>query len=387
MQVSFNALYAVLLAATAAVILAPSEVAGDALWSLDDSCDCDVNADNSQTFKCGNDVYVCPGVERICSTQASRNSVFLPITQEQCDAMHAVEIGEKCVGLPEHGVSNPRALSNRVCYTDSGDGFNGYKNDGSCEECSASFLVTASPTASPVVVAAPDPSSSPTLSPTFIDPLVTPPTNPPTAEPTGPPTKTPTGPPTKTPTGPPKDASTPTNPPANPPGTKPDCDKDIKILKTTGVTPFPDGAIKIIQQNQGTVTVALSQQWEINVLRGVENIFYSYQTSRFSNQCFEKQDVAGATTYDGAVEIVCNVMTPVAHLSICVADGGGCLDASGDNATIPKCCQGEVRPTTPKVCYEIEIMCVPGCVDDDTATTTAALVNRNRRGLFLRGAY
>eukprot|EP00536_Pseudo-nitzschia_multiseries_P018277 jgi/Psemu1/315669/fgenesh1_kg.2332_\ len=77
-------------------------------------------------------------------------------------------------------------------------------------------------------------------------------------------------------------------------------------------------------------------------------------------------------------------MTPVAHLSICVADSGGCLDASGDKATIPKCCQGQVPPTTPKVCYEIEIMCVPGCVDD--TATTAALVNRNRRGLFLRGA-
>lgn len=101
-----------------------------------EGCYCPVNNQESDmSWKCGNDIYVCPDVERICSVQASRNSVYYSITKDQCDAMRSVEIGQKCIQLPQHRISKPKGLSNRVCYKDGGLGFHGMKNDGNCDSC------------------------------------------------------------------------------------------------------------------------------------------------------------------------------------------------------------------------------------------------------------
>ena len=106
-----------------------------------EGCYCPVNDyESDMSWKCGNDIYVCPDVQRICSVQASRNSVYYSITKDQCDDMRSVEIGQKCIQLPQHGiVANPKALSNRVCYKDAGLGFHGMKNDGNCNSCKESI--------------------------------------------------------------------------------------------------------------------------------------------------------------------------------------------------------------------------------------------------------
>ena len=85
-----------------------------------EDCRCDKGDASKQTFKCGNVVYVCPGMDKVCSTTGSRNSLYYPITQYQCNTMKLVEIGEKCVALHQFGIDNPKGLSNRVCYTDQG---------------------------------------------------------------------------------------------------------------------------------------------------------------------------------------------------------------------------------------------------------------------------
>ena len=115
-QVSTLVAFFVLLAATTAVAA--------------EDCGCDVDDSTSQTFKCGNEIYVCPGVERVCSVQESENSEYFAITQVQCDAMKAVEIDTKCVELEQHGITNPKDLSNRVCYSGDDNSSNDYMKMG-----------------------------------------------------------------------------------------------------------------------------------------------------------------------------------------------------------------------------------------------------------------
>lgn len=289
------------------------------LWS---KCSCGVNAANAGSFKCGNEVYVCPGQEDICNVQGSNNSEYYPITQEQCNQMRAVAIGTKCVPLPDHGITAPKDLSNRVCYDKGGPGVNGMKEDGSCGICESTIVPpfqTVPPTED-AATGAPEEDSSfrRTSSPT-------------TAPPTGAPT-----------------------------ASKKVCAGDIKVIKTHGVTGFPSTddkhGVRILSQDTSTVTVGLDQQW---VEDTIDHIFFSYKPSLFDNKCYQQQNVAGGATYKDALTITCNVLTPLAYLEICVAD----TSVEG-NATIPKCCQSQVAPETPKVCYHLEIKCVTGCSDE-----------------------
>ena len=100
--------------------------------------------ESEQSWKCGNDIYVCPGISdnKICSTQGSTNSKYFSITEDQCNEMRLREIGDKCLSLPEYGVTNPRGLSNRVCYKDFGLGINGMKQDDqSCDVCKSTINI------------------------------------------------------------------------------------------------------------------------------------------------------------------------------------------------------------------------------------------------------
>jgi hypothetical protein len=102
----------------------------------DGSCACETNTDDdNQTWKCGNDVYVSPAVTTICSVTGSVNSKYYLITQEECELMKKVAIGEKCLPLLRYGVKNPKGLSNRVCYSRSDHGM---KEDGTCDTCKSS---------------------------------------------------------------------------------------------------------------------------------------------------------------------------------------------------------------------------------------------------------
>jgi len=106
---------------------------------VNEECSCYKGDESKQSFKCGNEVYVCPGVDKVCSTTGSQNSLYYSITLEQCIAMKGVEIGEKCVALPQFGIDKPKGLSNRVCYTGQGSGLHGMKEDRSCDVCNGSF--------------------------------------------------------------------------------------------------------------------------------------------------------------------------------------------------------------------------------------------------------
>ena len=330
-----------------------------------DNCSCDVDSASSKTFKCGNDIYVCPGVQRICSVQESQNSVYHDINQSECTQMQAVGIGDKCISLPGR-ISRPKALSNRVCYDDTTNGFHGMKEDGSCGVCNDSIpqQITLQPVDDGT--SAPEESMPPPTDAPVDDAVTIPPTSPNTGEAEEsmpPPTDAPvddavTIPPTAPNTGEAEDQL------------PPSCPGDIKLVRTHGVTGFPaeNAGIRIKSQGTTTVKVELDQLWTSGNTATIDSIFYNYKTSLFSEECFEKQNVVGGETtnsiYD-TIDITCNVLMPIAYLEICVADNGGALTAQ-DNATIPKCCQSEFPPQTPKVCYHFEINCKTECVDEVT---------------------
>jgi len=111
----------------------------EVLELAEEDCSCNKGDDSKQSFKCGNEVYLCPGVDKVCSTTGSQNSLYYSIDQDQCNLMKSVEIGEKCIPLPQYNIISPKGLSNRVCYTDEYSGLHGMKEDGSCDVCKESF--------------------------------------------------------------------------------------------------------------------------------------------------------------------------------------------------------------------------------------------------------
>jgi len=148
----------------------------------------------------------------------------------------------------------------------------------------------------------------------------------------------------------------------------PSCPEDITLLTTSGITDFPVGnkpVVEIIRQDTSTVTVGLNQEWTSGQ-KSVDKIYYQYKENLFSNKCYAENDVVGRSLFD-TITISCNVMTPYAHLTICVADNtsNGILSSTGDDATIPKCCHSEesVLPDTPTVCYSLEISCASSCTE------------------------
>jgi len=98
-------------------------------------CACDADDAAIGSWKCGDDVYVCPGITEVCQNQGSKNSKYYSISESQCEAMKSKEIGDKCVLLEQYGITsyNGLGLSNRVCY---GSGGASKTESGKCEECS-----------------------------------------------------------------------------------------------------------------------------------------------------------------------------------------------------------------------------------------------------------
>jgi hypothetical protein len=123
-------------------------------------CACDAGDDHAGSFKCGNDLYVCPGVENICATQGSQNTAFYYLDEEQCKQMQAIKLEAKCLALPAQGLDKPKGLSNRVCYDGTNGRFGTKVDSGSCDECQEFMRV---PPAAPPV----PPTNAPTQ---FIDP-------------------------------------------------------------------------------------------------------------------------------------------------------------------------------------------------------------------------
>merc|ERR1712176_1355093 len=78
-------------------------------------CICEVGDDSDQSWRCGNRMYVCPNVESVCD-QGGKNPAYYRLTQDQCETMKSVEIGENCIPLPQHGLNQGKKLKSRVCY-------------------------------------------------------------------------------------------------------------------------------------------------------------------------------------------------------------------------------------------------------------------------------
>jgi len=154
--------------------------------------------------------------------------------------------------------------------------------------------------------------------------------------------------------------------PTEAPVAPPTCPDDVKLILQRGITPFPEDstAVKIVSQDISTVTVKLEQAWTSTV---IDSIYYEYKEDLFDSKCYEEVSVERDVTY-ATITIQCNVLTPTAHLHICVAD-----DITKeflqlmDDAIIPKCCHSTTPEDTPVVCYTIQINCETECVEATTS--------------------
>ena len=156
------------------------------------------------------------------------------------------------------------------------------------------------------------------------------------------------------------------------------CTDDVKLVKQHGITAFPEvatPAVKIISQDESTVTVKLQQSWMSTTT--IDYIFYEYKEDKFNSKCYEESDVDLGSVYD-TITIQCNIMTPIAFLQICVADKitKNFLQLE-DNGTIPKCCHSD-QPEIPAVCYDLQINCAPECAENASAS---------RRNLIRGGSF
>merc|ERR1712176_711511 len=106
----------------------------------EEECNCGKGVDMDQSWRCGDRIYVCPNVEKVCSTHANVEVTYYSLTQDECNTMKNVGIGERCIPLPHHGIKKGKKLGNRVCYNSTGNSEHGMKQDGTkCKFCKDSF--------------------------------------------------------------------------------------------------------------------------------------------------------------------------------------------------------------------------------------------------------
>ena len=153
-------------------------------------------------------------------------------------------------------------------------------------------------------------------------------------------------------------SSSPSFPPTPAPSIPPPaCPEDVKIFHMDGITDVDPGqAIRILDQGTQNVTVRLYNGWT-STDEEVDKIFYTYKHDAFSQKCHNATDILGSVNYDD-ITIQCHHMVAFAELDICVVDLDGALDAEGDNAQIPTCCEPFDGPT---VCYKFVIYCESQC--------------------------
>jgi len=122
---------------------APSSVAKSAAAPDSDVCSCEQGDDSDQSWRCGTAIYACPSVDDVCKGQTRKKSLYYKLTQEQCNAMKNVAIGEQCVSLPQYGINKGKTMGSRVCYGNQTLGPNGIKEeDEQCKICWTSLTPT-----------------------------------------------------------------------------------------------------------------------------------------------------------------------------------------------------------------------------------------------------
>ena len=177
-------------------------------------------------------------------------------------------------------------------------------------------------------------------------------------------------------TVPPKEESDrPTQPPREP------CFDDIIVQKVIGTTDYPASSqqqqppVTIVNKDETTVTVALHQSWtNWKQNTTVDHIFASYKPTIWNQVCVEAQDVSGGGTQFDTITITCNIMSPRAYLTLCVADEN--ILSFDDTAVIPKCCHPDtIPPTSNTVCYLLDINCRSECSIEETTKDRRYLRN------------
>merc|ERR1711862_905720 len=103
----------------------------------DGICSCENGSDADSTWRCGPNVYMCPGIKKVCDRQPKGNSKFFVLSPEQCEQMKSISVGQKCIALPEHDVKSKNMVS-RVCYDKGGHGMEFKSNQ--CNFCEGSVV-------------------------------------------------------------------------------------------------------------------------------------------------------------------------------------------------------------------------------------------------------
>jgi hypothetical protein len=215
---------------------------------------CVVGSNTILSWKCANDVYYCPGVTSICGNQGSQNSIYYPLTAQQCEDMKDIQIDDKCVTIVDNNGNTiiGQGLSNYVCYAGNGNMGTKVDSDG-CGQCTYTIplppfpVPTSIPTKAPTITTTKSPTASPTKSPTSS----------PTIGPTTAPTKSPTKAPIMSPTSAPTQVKDPPPSPGCPYNTLDFSDMtigtwvyqdlwysqgmEIKAISSTGFTPNANG--------------------------------------------------------------------------------------------------------------------------------------------------
>jgi outer membrane biosynthesis protein TonB len=106
----------------------------------DGVCGCETGSDADSSWRCGRHVYVCPNVEKVCSSQGRTVSEYFKLSQEQCDEMKNRSPGDKCVQIPADNYKK-RDLISRVCYNNKTTGVHGMlqSQNEACKFCGDSF--------------------------------------------------------------------------------------------------------------------------------------------------------------------------------------------------------------------------------------------------------
>jgi len=106
----------------------------------DGICDCEDGNDADSTWRCGRNIYMCPSIEKVCDKQPRSASKFFVLTQDQCDEMKQISIGDNCIALPQYGTKNNKQMGSRVCYNKGEHGMKNEKNK--CMFCEDSIVPT-----------------------------------------------------------------------------------------------------------------------------------------------------------------------------------------------------------------------------------------------------
>jgi hypothetical protein len=90
---------------------------------------CSCSPSDASTWKCGQNLYVCPGTVEVCSQSMTSDVTVIKLTEAQCEDMQTKDLDDDC---PEHSISH------FVCYGESGDSC---KYDGSYETCNGNVPI------------------------------------------------------------------------------------------------------------------------------------------------------------------------------------------------------------------------------------------------------